>query len=453
MILSISLLVVTLLVLAILSLGMAVYGWTRKKQIAREKARLEAMREMDPDDELKSLGISAVRPASDEPEKRMRTPGHSESGAVRSEEADGTGDLFSSRPSPQTGDGMSTPIEEQDGVYLEIGGSATAPYDPSTFLTRGSPLWGKGKADARAVAFLLESAWASLAAQSVALLRFDTETAEYVVDALVGNGTSRNADLFTFKSNVLDEVADDGAISLLNEASFSVLVYYEKPEEVVGCAAVVAVHGPDARVVMVADRPKNAPEFAQSKCDLLGDYADMLGRILLDEEGYTTPLRQRFDVLQEEPPEDAEDVQDLKFDEGEKPRRRADIIKEEMELARRHERPMALALVVPRDADQLLKQGGAIVARRRKEMMDLLSTVEGSSRVEQFGDLMAGVFCRVGPAFVESWAERVEESDPNLIMGVALLRARHDDPESLRADASTALREAYEREEDCVIID
>ena len=75
------------------------------------------------------------------------------------------------------------------------------------------------------------------------------------------------------------------------------------------------------------------------------------------------------------------------------------------------------------------------------------------SRVEPFGELVVGVFSKAGPAFVEAWVERVEHSGPGVQIGVALLRARHRTPEAFRADAETALREAYERKEDCVIVE
>lgn len=462
------LLIPILAALAVLLLGLAFYGWSRKRRIAKEIARVTALREVDPDQELKSLGISGVRAAT-EPEREQR-----EEPTVVSSQKEEEAIPFSPRASQgngaatqaivqdmlaeddndaEIGDGASTVRGHRDDIYLEIGDLKTVSHHPGTFLSDDSELWGTdSKADSHAVAFLLESVWASMGAQSVALLRFDEGRSGYAVDALVSDHARRQIGLFPSDGNALHGVADDGQITILNGASLAALGYYQNPESSIGCAAAVAVHWPGTRVLLVADRPKGAPEFAVTKRDLLGDYADMLGRLLVDEEGYTTPLRERFESAQTEVAEVTETNGSNPFRQ-ENLRPRMEIIAEEMASARLHEQPLALALVVPRDTDWISKQGATMVQQKREELLALLSDIEGSSRVEQFGELMAGVFCHSGPAFVERWAERVEERNPNLLIGVALLRARHTDPESFREDATTALHAAYEREEDCVIID
>src|SRR5690606_41505940 len=134
-------------------------------------------------------------------------------------------------------------------------------------------------------------------------------------------------------------------------------------------------------------------------------------------------------------------------------RPRAEIIAEEMASARASERPLALALVVLRDAEVISGEGRAAVAEAEQALFERLRRVEGSGRVERFGELMAGVFCHAGPTFAEAWAERVAASGPPVHVGVALLRARHLDAEALRADAAAALRAAYEQGRDCVIME
>jgi triphosphoribosyl-dephospho-CoA synthetase len=124
-----------------------------------------------------------------------------------------------------------------------------------------------------------------------------------------------------------------------------------------------------------------------------------------------------------------------------------------MAAARASDRPLALALVVLRDTEAIEARGRKAVAAAERALFERLRRAEGSARVERFGELMAGVFCHAGPAFVEGWVERVAAAGPPVHVGVALLRARHLDAESLRADAAAALRAAYERGEDCVILE
>jgi hypothetical protein len=135
------------------------------------------------------------------------------------------------------------------------------------------------------------------------------------------------------------------------------------------------------------------------------------------------------------------------------PRPRNEIIAEEIAAARQVQEPLALALVVPRNAVEVAAQGSRAIAEAEQRLLKRLRGVAGSARVEPFGELVVGVFCKAGPAFVEAWVERVEHSGPGVQIGVALLRARHRTPDAFRADAETALREAYERKEDCVIVE
>lgn len=437
-------LVPALIVLAVLLVGLGLYSWLRSKKIERETARMASLRDSDPTDELRSLGISEVRPASSET---------GTASVVRQPDDTSVDKEKTVRSSSQSAtEGDRTPsVENMESDSIESDPSISR---PGRFISPTSSLWDAGRGSrADSVAFLLESIWASLAAQSVALLRFNEAQSGYILDALISHHASRRVDAVLPTGTSLEGVDDDGSISMLDKPAIADLKFYRNPTEHVGCAAAVAVHWPDERVVLVADRPRAAPEFSSRKCDLLGDYADMLGRILSDEEGYSAPLRDRFDAA--EPDREREEQEawpSAKWLDGDS-RPRIEIIAEEMERARRHEKPLALALVVPRDADTISQNTHELVDKRREELFAELHEIDASTRIERFGDVMAGVFFRAGPAFVENWAERVEERIPDLLIGAALLRARHADAESFRADASKALHEAYEREEDCVIID
>ncbi|MCH7640153.1 MAG: hypothetical protein IH855_11945, partial [Bacteroidetes bacterium] len=305
----------------------------------------------------------------------------------------------------------------------------------------------------------------------------------------------------------LNLVQDDASISILEPDVFNALRYHANPMISVGHAVAIAVHGPGERVLLVADVEPGADAFSRQCLDRFGDYADLLAKLLpkADTEKVTPDVRTEADpghtpaTLEEavvgtladytgdasdvistsvETVSAAESVEpehnfvfdvqaaaeepkpDIKmptFDPPDgrngSPRPRNEIIAEEMAAARQVQEPLALALVVPRDAVEVAARGSRAIAEAEEKLLARLRGVAGSSRVEPFGELVVGVFSKAGPAFVEAWVERVEHSGPAVQIGVALLRARHRTPEAFRADAETALREAYERKEDCVIVE
>lgn len=525
-------LIACVLALAVLLVGLAVYRWKRRRKLTVETRRM-GPRRLSPDEELKTLGIVRVRKLDEEPATRVP-----ESSAEDLEEdlvlrpfgSDGT------RPSRGTAaivfdlvaeDRMAEPegipvprfSPRRTGVPVDSVESVAMGRHPGTYLDQGSPLWQPSDLEANpdAVAFLLESLWAAMHAQSVALLRLESQSSSYAVDALVSERVTRQIDLFPAGGNMLNLVADDTSISILEPDAFAALRYHANPVISVGHAVAIAVRGPKDRVLLVADVEPGGLPFDKQGLERFGDYADFLARLLPKSREAGTPrnsielpattlraapvTRERISLedaivgtipdpqmddinvqpaLEEPmtalqtghsgPTKEREFVFDVEaaaqddlptfkvptFHQA--PKRngshqsRSEIIAEEMAAARATEEPLALALVVPYDAVELGAREGHVVANAEEQLLERLRGVAGSSRVELFGELVVGVFCNAGPAFVEAWVERVEESGPAVQIGIALLRARHRTPEAFRADAETALREAYERKEDCVIV-
>ena len=509
-----------LLVLAILLLGLALYEWMRRRRMAVEAKRMELYQKLTPEEEMKTLGIVAVRrlgeqPASSTPTRGdpeddlVHLPFRSESPALSRQAAGIVDDLVEEDRRVESPRGVLRFSPTRKVAPVGNAEPVSAGRHPGTYLDQGSPLWPPSDPEAGpdAVAFLLESLWATMHAQSVALLRFDEQTSSYGVDALVSERVTRQISLFPAVGNALNLVPDDTSISILEPDAFSALRYHANPMISVGHAVAIAVHGPRERVLLVADVERGAEAFSRQSLNRFGDYADLLAKLLpkADPEKYTADVQAEADS--EDTPatlekaiggtladhrEDVSDVistfvetksdtervepehnfvfdaqaaaeepkPDIKmpiFDPPDgrngSPRPRNEIIAEEMAAARLVQEPLALALVVPRDAVEIAARGSRAIAEAEQRLLDRLRRVAGSNRVEPFGELVVGVFSKAGPAFVEAWVERVEHSGPGVQIGVALLRARHRTPEAFRADAETALREAYERKEDCVIVE
>ncbi|PEN14401.1 hypothetical protein CRI94_05050 [Longibacter salinarum] len=135
-----------------------------------------------------------------------------------------------------------------------------------------------------------------------------------------------------------------------------------------------------------------------------------------------------------------------------KPRPRREIIAEEMEAADRHGTDIALVLVHLNRAEAIARAGDDAVESAEASLRSRLQEASPEHRVERFGELTYGVFFYGGIDKVEPWAIDLQETmdaatgelEGGASIGVALRGRRHETPEALRADATEALKEAYE---------
>ncbi len=133
-------------------------------------------------------------------------------------------------------------------------------------------------------------------------------------------------------------------------------------------------------------------------------------------------------------------------------RPRREIIAEEMTWARSRGEPLALALVHLNRADAIAAEGPVALAAAEQALKAALQESAPDQRVERFGELTYGVFYRAPVPEVEAWAARLQAQlaeaggwlEGGVSIGVAVLQERHQSPEQFRADATEALREAYE---------
>jgi len=205
----------------------------------------------------------------------------------------------------------------------------------------------------------------------------------------------------------------------------------------------------------VPDDADEHPDLFSGAAEISGDgpqsdeRADATPSASGDEEPHADePTDRRMD---DEPEADGADDTETHADDG-KPRPRSEIIAEEMEAADRAGSQLALVLVHLNRAEAIARAGDEAVVSAEETLRSRLKKASPEQRVVRFGELTYGVFYRGGLHEVEPWAVTLQqqmdaatgELEGGASIGVALRRHRHETPESLRADATQALREAYE---------
>jgi len=495
-----------LIVLVLLAVGALALTQQR-----RRKPRLSSPPSADRDSDLRTLGISDVRPRAASAftpvtARAPLPPGESPRAEGPAPEEDAAWDddadailspprpaaASTARPSaPPVGEpdeetpaggptaGSEPPLPEPampeaspdrsgDSPLLAEGVSQARPITrprvwtappPLPHVADESPLWAQGSAIA--IKSLLESLYAALGAQSVALLHHEADRGTLGVDVLICRSEDRRTAAFPAAANALLHVPDDGSISVLDPDVFRALRFHAEPETTVGRAAAVRV--PAALpTLLVVDVPPGRTAFARIHLDLLGDYADLLGGLLRTggdaaaEEPAAPQETPAFegDLFVPPPPsgDGAGDEAAAAVAEA-PPRKRSEIIAEEMAAARAEAYPLAFALVVADNSEAVATAGPEAVAEAEAALFARLEAVPGTGRVERFGELLAGVFCYTDAVGAEGWATRVQSAGAPVFIGAAVLAERHHGPEDLRNDAATALQEAYERQEACVILE
>ena len=123
---------------------------------------------------------------------------------------------------------------------------------------------------------------------------------------------------------------------------------------------------------------------------------------------------------------------------------RAAIIAQEQTAAREAARPLAFALVTLADAEERLTQHAPQdVARAEADLRDRLATAPDVRRIEPFGDLLFGAFLDLDPDGAAVWCDRLASGDPPLFIGA--VAPADGDPTGIRDAAAQALRDAYDQ--------
>ncbi len=277
----------------------------------------------------------------------------------------------------------------------------------------------------------LQALRAALDAQTVCLLKQEDFAPDYRIVAHVAEGKATyEGGSFSARTPLLTASMTEQPVTVRHVGEGGIpagsLGYSVRPTAVrqVALAPVPRPTDP-AAYFLLADTAEDERLSDPRARALLAQFARLLGALL-------------------EPPEADDDRQ------PERPRR--EIIAEEMDQARAQQLTLALAFVYLNRAEALADEGEGAVAAAERVLEARLRQAAPQARVVRFGELTYGVFYD-GPVFeVEAWGARVQQDfaleagplEGGVSIGIALLQDRHLDPDDFRADATEALREAFE---------
>ncbi len=293
-----------------------------------------------------------------------------------------------------------------------------------------SPFWRVHSPTA--INSFLRALWAATEVQTVGLFSTDAGRKYYTLEAALSHSPAvRREGRFPAADHLAHAVSLDRPITVLeeNDPLLRALPYYRQPVHVGGAAVLPVKDHEGQPIFLVVDLPPDQPGFTERQRTLLLSNAALLATML-------------------QQPEDDEANQRTP------PTRRA-IITEEMRRARERNRPLALALVYRADAETVAEQGEDAVAEAERELRLHLEDLGRGNRIERFGEQMYGVFLSDEVEALEAWADnaraRADAKDLPLAIGVARLGDHHADADALRADAANALQEAVAAEQPVVI--
>jgi len=426
-----------LFVVAILTLiGLSVKRRRRRAESERQRAA-----ELTRDDELRSLGISDIRPKGQtaRPEETVEEDGWNlavaddfeaeleASEPVDQGESDYEGNLGEDEPVAEEQDAYE-PDDEPDEAPARAG-RRVDPV-PVQSAPEDSPFWRVHSPTA--INSFLRALWAATEVHTIGLFSTDQNRKTYTLEAALSHSpVVRREGRFAAADHLASQVSLDRPLTVLeeNDPLIRALPYYGRPVHVGGAAVLPVRDHEGAPVFLVADLPPDQTGFTERQRTLLLGYARLLGTML-------------------QQPEDSEATQRTV------PTRRS-IIADEMARARAASRPLALALVYRADAETIAEDGPDAIAAAERELRLHLEVHPHEGRIERFGEQMYGVFLHDDTAALEAWADdvrdRAEAKGLPLVIGVARLGDRHGDADALRADAANALQEAFAAQEPVVI--
>lgn len=372
------------------------------------------------DEELSSLGIVSIRPKGTGPSPVDEDIDSDGIGAVRPAQA------RTSAPSDR--------------------GSTGSTFGVSAATVRRKTIAEAHETDERLkkemLVPFLHAVQAAVGATTVCLLKQDETGLRYHLEAVVSkNGYARSYGDFTTKTPLLPGRKARKPVTLLRVGGKGIspksLGYYAEPIIAVRQIALAVIPQPDndAPYILLADTMEEGGLGTRRQRTLLEQFAGVLGTILDAHETLE-------EAVEEAEPE---------IEEAE-PRPRRDIIAEEMRNARVLELPLSLALVYLNRAEEVAEQGQEAVLDAEATLEAHLRThAEGTDafRIERFGELTFGVFYRGGLEEVESWAVDLQNElagplEGGVSIGIAVMQDHHESPDTFRADATEALREAFE---------
>ena len=392
----------------------ALVGWLRRRRRRKTPPVVIPPPPSSPEEELQSLGILEIRP-------RPRTR-PSESPAPETK--------------PETAASGLTPSETASSGPEAPGIPKVAAETPAEkSASRSEEVIPSASEEVRdpVLTPCLDALRAALEAQTVALLVQEDVSLEYrvvgissVVAGEVPPGWTFTAPVPLLAPSMVDRPVTVREVS--GELYEALGYYVETPPRVVEMAlSPIPFTREGALYFLVADAPEPGRFDRLSASTLLLEFGRLLATILELQQPRKAAKARAY-----------------------RPRR--EIIAEEMTWARSRGEPLALALVHLNRADAIAAEGPVALAAAEQALKAAIQESAPDQRVERFGELTYGVFYRAPVPEVEAWAARLQAQlaeaggwlEGGVSIGVAVLQERHQSPEQFRADATAALREAYE---------
>ena len=418
--------------------------WTTYGEEESERPRPRPDPE-DTDESLEELGIVDIKPQTADKgpsEKQSTQDDRTEPKPVE------PGQTSSAQPPPSaSGPALATQDPGADSDEAEAAPTETPASEQKPTEPHDDPVLGP----------LLESARAALDARTVCLLVQEEVALTYRIEAAASSHPSvRHNGAFDTQTPLLTATMSRESVAIRplaeEEIAIEDLRYYEDPPAV-DCLALAPVSQPDASstTFLLADAPAASNLDTSRARSLLKHFAETVALFL---DTGRSPTEQSAVARTHESSSEADSDEPTAADstgvELEDPRPRREIIAEEMEAAQSDTETLALALVHLNRAESIARRGEEAVASAERLFQARLEQLVPGPRIERFGELTYGIFFREGADAVEpkvaDLKANMNQEEGDLEGGVSVGVAVWDDeaPEALRAEATEALREAYE---------
>ena len=409
--------------------------FSRSRRLSKPSYTVPPVKPRTPEQELNELGILEIRPrdpmrsSAGEYDEEEDTVERIENVEVFEVEVEASAEVEDEADSEDEID-----VEQDDTVVEEVVEEATVLEEVTAAKEENQE---RSAVSRREVLFRMMSAvQASLDCYTACLLKEDGAN-QYAIEAIV----SQDPQILYAGSTSIDSalIVQQGiassAVSVLEvggNITPDMLGYYKEAVDI-RQVAIAQVKIPDNRgsYYLLVDA------LAWQDLDdpwqrlMIGQFSNLLGTFM------ATPQLDQKEEGQSKP----------------RVRPRREIIEEEIDKARDNNQPLALALVYLNQAEDIARIGPGAVGDAEKAFVEFLGDTVSEGRIERFGELTFGVFHDEPVSEVEAWALLVQEeieSDSNaffekgISIGIALLKDHHNNADDLRADATEALREAFE---------
>jgi len=448
--------------------------WRRQQEDDRSPYAVPMDKEASDEDDLRSLGIMDIRPrerrAKAEPgatprpktASKQRPSADAMAAPVTSSEAEESTEAadeeeWAPAAEPSAAPGTAT-ADDTAAQETPPDVAATDAADEETAETRQAatregiddhPAEGTPSEAATAEHLvlipLLRSLRNALNAHTACLLKQEELALTYEVEALdSADPEALRSGSFSTRKPLLSATMSQRRVSVRHVGAgglpHTTLGFYKEPVHVaeVGLAPIERPNSTSTYFLLVDALAEEALGTQRGRT-ILAQYAQLLGTVMEDDE---TPVPAA---------PSAQNGTTEASEEQMRPRR--DIIAEEILHAEAADTPLGLALVHLRDAEVVADDGLGAIRRAERALQKRLEKASPDARIERFGECMFGVFHRAPINELEHWAGDLQQflaAEDGILsggvnIGVAMLGDRHGgDPDTFRADATTALREAYE---------